>query len=190
MTVRPQSLTLATVAKEPSGPQFRSALKRFATGVTVITTVGQDRAPVGLTANSFNSVSLDPPLVLWSLDKNSRSSPIFRQTRHYAICVLGSDQINLARQFASPIADRFAGVAWRGGKSGMPILENCAAWFECEGAFQHEAGDHTIFVGQVLDLGESDRTPLLYSGGSYGVPAPHPTHTHQTNLRRSIFAAK
>jgi len=154
--------------------RFRDALRRFATGVTIITTRTEDGRPIGLTANSFNSVSLTPPLVLWSLNKHSRSLPIFVEAKHYAINVLCADQMSLASRFASPIEDRFEGVQWRGGKDGMPIFDESVSWFECAGVHQYEGGDHIIFVGEVTDFGYSDRTPLLYAGGAYGVPTAHP----------------
>lgn len=154
--------------------RFRDALRRFATGVTIITARTGEGVPIGLTANSFNSVSLTPPLVLWSLNKHSRSLPIFLETKHYAINVLSAEQKDLAARFASPIEDRFEGVEWRSGKATMPIFDESVAWFECTGVHQYEGGDHIIFVGEVTDFGYSDRTPLLYAGGNYGVPVAHP----------------
>src|SRR5690606_38684730 len=154
--------------------RFRDALRRFATGVTIITTRTGEGVPIGLTANSFNSVSLTPPLVLWSLNKHSRSLPIFLEAEHYAINVLCAEQMKLASRFASPIENRFAGVEWRAGKSNMPIFDDSVSWFECKSVYQYEGGDHVIFVGEVTDFGYSDRTPLLYAGGNYGVPAAHP----------------
>ncbi len=156
--------------------RLRDALGRFATGVTIITTSSHDGAPLGLTANSFSSVSLTPPLVLWSLNRRSRSLPLFEAATHYAINVLCMDQIGLAGRFASPIDNRFEGVEWRRGKSGMPLFDGCVAWFECSSVFKYEGGDHVIFVGQVEDFGHGDRVPLLYASGNYSVPTPHP-HT-------------
>lgn len=154
--------------------RFRDAMRRFATGVTIITARDANDVPVGLTANSFNSVSLTPPLVLWSLNKLSRSLPVFMQAQHYAVSVLCSDQMNLAARFASPIEDRFSGIDWHSLSTGSPLFEGCVAWFECSSVHRYEGGDHIIFVGEVLNFGHSDRAPLLYSGGAYGVPAPHP----------------
>lgn len=154
--------------------RFRDAMRRFATGVTIITTRDGDAVPVGLTANSFNSVSLTPPLVLWSLNKHSRSLPVFMTADYYAVNVLCSDQKGLAARFASPIDDRFAGIEWHSGATGTPLFDGCVAWFECASVHRHEGGDHIIFVGEVLNFGHSDRIPLLYAGGAYGVPAPHP----------------
>ena len=154
--------------------RFRDAMRRFATGVTIITTRDAEHTPVGLTANSFNSVSLTPPLVLWSLNKHARSLPIFMEAEHYAVSVLCADQMPLAARFASPIDDRFAGVEWHRGPTGVPLFDGCVAWFECASVHRYEGGDHVIFVGEVLNFGHSDKVPLLYAGGTYGVPAVHP----------------
>ncbi|MDR3400077.1 MAG: flavin reductase family protein [Pandoraea sp.] len=153
---------------------FRHALGRFATGVTIVTTTAPDGVPVGLTANSFNSVSLSPPLVLWSINKRSRSLEVFESSGRFAINVLCADQMPLAARFASPVPDRFEGVEWRTGRSGMPLFDGCVAWFECRLTFKYEGGDHFIFVGEVVDVGHCDRVPLLYAGGAYGVPTQHP----------------
>ncbi len=154
--------------------RFRDALRRFATGVTIITTCSDDGTPIGLTANSFNSVSLTPPLVLWSLNKHSHSLSTFLNTKYYSVNVLCAAQMNLAARFASPIDNRFEGVEWRSGKAGTPLFDGCVAWFECASVHQYEGGDHVIFVGEVTDFGHSDQVPLLYSGGAYGVPIVHP----------------
>jgi flavin reductase (DIM6/NTAB) family NADH-FMN oxidoreductase RutF len=154
--------------------RFRDAMRRFTTGVTIVATRDADGTPVGLTANSFNSVSLTPPLVLWSLDKSSRNLQIFLATEHFSVSVLCADQMGLAARFAAPIDDRFSDVAWHSGQAGMPLFEGCVAWFECASVHRYEGGDHIIFIGQVLDFGHSDRVPLIYSGGVFGVPGPHP----------------
>jgi flavin reductase (DIM6/NTAB) family NADH-FMN oxidoreductase RutF len=151
--------------------RFRAALRRFATGVTIVTTRGAAGTPIGMTANSFNSVSLDPPLVLWSLNKTSRNRAVFEQAGHYAINVLCREQADLAARFAAPLADRFAGIPWREGRSGMPLFEGCLAWFECCDGFRYEGGDHVIFVGEVVHFDHcDDRVPLLFHGGAYGEP--------------------
>ena len=165
------------MATELDSRRFRDALRRFATGVTIITTTTAEGVPIGLTANSFNSVSLTPPLVLWSLNKHSKSLAAFLETDHYAVSVLCAEQMALAARFAAPIEDRFEGVPWSRGGSGVPLLPDCVAWFECKNTFRHEGGDHIIFVGEVIDFGHSDRIPLLYAAGAYGVPAPHPALT-------------
>ena len=165
---------------------FRSALGQFATGVTIITTraAGRDGSPhlLGFTANSFNSVSLEPPLVLWSLARSATSLAAFLDISHYAINVLASDQIDLSRRFGSSsrraatpiVVDRFEGIAWREGTRGAPILEGCCAWFECFNRSRYEEGDHVIFVGQVERCGFADREPLIYQAGDYHMTQPHP----------------
>jgi flavin reductase (DIM6/NTAB) family NADH-FMN oxidoreductase RutF len=153
--------------------QFRDALAQFATGVTIITA----RAPhgfVGFTANSFNSVSLDPPLVIWSLARRSRSLAIFEGALQYAINVLAHDQIDLARRFSRPHTDRFAGVAFRQGASDAPLLEGCVAWFECRHHALHPAGDHMLFIGEVIATGHRRRLPLVWHSSRYRVNQLHP----------------
>lgn len=148
--------------------ELRQALGRFATGVTIVTTCDGDGARVGLTANSFNSLSLEPPLVLWSLRKASPSLATFAAARHFAVNVLGEAQIELSRRFASSaVADKFAEGAWGAAASGVPVLAGCAAVFECERVAQHDAGDHVLFVGRVCALTASDVPPLLFQAGHY-----------------------
>jgi 3-hydroxy-9,10-secoandrosta-1,3,5(10)-triene-9,17-dione monooxygenase reductase component len=161
--------------KRPAvGPRrFRAALAQFATGVTIITA----RAPhgfVGFTANSFNSVSLEPPLVIWSLARRSRSLAIFEGAVHYAINVLAHDQIELARRFSRPHTDRFAGVAFHLGVSNAPLIEGCAAWLECRHHALHPAGDHMLFIGEVLSTAHRRRQPLVWHSGRYRVSQLHP----------------
>ena len=173
------------VARQPDfdSGHFRGALGQFATGVTIITTrtVDRDGRPqlLGFTANSFNSVSLDPPLVLWSLALSAASMATFRDNSHYAVNVLASDQIELSRRFgtrssAVPVGDRFDGIAWREGFRGAPILDGCCAWFECFNRSRYEEGDHVIFVGEVERCDFSAREPLVYQGGDYHMTQPHP----------------
>ena len=139
------------------------------TGVTIVTTRGENGAPVGLTANSFTSVSLEPPLVLVCVDKRLRSYPAFRVGGHYAIHVLREDQAELSTRFATSGADKFEGVRCRRGLGGVPILPGYLALFECEIAQAHEAGDHAIFVGEVLrvEVPPGDLPPLGFLRGKY-----------------------
>lgn len=147
---------------------FRAALGRFATGVTLVTTQGSDGRPIGLTVSSFNSVSLAPPLVLWSLSLGSSSQPYFDIAADYAINVLAADQIDLARRFASRgIADRFEGVSWTPGLGGAPIIAGCAAVFECRSNARYVAGDHTIHVGEVLRCEHRVAPPLVFHAGGF-----------------------
>lgn len=148
---------------------FRRTLGSFATGVTVVSALAADGTPIGMTISSFNSVSLDPPLILWSLALTSPNIEAFRQTRHYAINVLSASQQNLSDRFASKTGNRFAGLHTQPGLDGIPLIEDCCAWFECSHEAQYPGGDHLIFVGRVerFDLGVAD-TPLLFHGGRYG----------------------
>jgi flavin reductase (DIM6/NTAB) family NADH-FMN oxidoreductase RutF len=144
---------------------FRDALGRFATGVTVITAEGT-QGPVGLTANSFAAVSLDPPLVLWSPARASRRFATFAHAPHFAIHVLAEGQEELARHFTRP-DDHFAGLHMTRSPEGMPLLPGTLARFECEHAAAHEAGDHVIVVGRVLRASFTDGAPLVFSRGRY-----------------------
>ncbi len=147
--------------------EFRKALGSFATGVTVITTRAPDGTPVGLTANSFNSVSLSPPLVLWSLARSSGALDIFRGARHWAVHVLSAAQEPLSSRFARRGEDKFAELELDEGPDGIPLLRDCTARFECRNSFQYEGGDHVIFVGEVLGFERRDDAPLVFHGGRY-----------------------
>lgn len=160
---------------------FRDALGNFATGVTIITTSAPDGEPVGLTVNSFNSVSLDPPLVLWSLARDALSLEIFQNTEHWAVHVLSSTQQNLSNLFASRGGDKFSQVETEAGVGGIPMLMDCTARFQCKTAYQYEGGDHVIFVGEVLDYDRSEAAPLVFHGGRYA----HATHRVQDHPPRS-----
>ena len=148
---------------------FRAALGTFATGVTVITAVGQDGKSIGLTANSFNSVSLDPPLVLWSLAKKAFNLQDFVAAKHWAVHILSADQEQMSNQFARGGADKFAGVDPVSSEHGVPLLQNCAARFECTSTFQYEGGDHIIFVGEVKKFERNDHPPLVFHAGKYAL---------------------
>lgn len=152
---------------------FRQALGQFATGVTIITARAPDGGLVGLTANSFSSVSLDPPLVLWSLAKTAKSLPVFQQTPHWAIHVLASDQMDLSNRFASKIDNKFEGIDIETGLGEVPLLKDFSARFQCRETCQYEGGDHIIFVGEVLDFEKSGKEPLLFHSGKYAQARPH-----------------
>ena len=147
--------------------QFRNALGQFATGVTIVTTLDAAKNPVGVTVSSFNSVSLDPPLVLWSLNKTSRSLEAFNQSEYFSVHVLAFDQQPLSNQFARRGVEKFAGVTVERGVGNVPIIPDCAAYFQCATAHRHDGGDHIIFVGEVVDYHNSGKTPLIFHGGSY-----------------------
>ena len=152
--------------------QFRDALGEFATGVTIICARTGDGRYVGLTANSFNSVSLDPPLVLWSLSRQSASLAAFEAAERYSINVLSAGQSELARRFSRPHEDRFAGVAYRMGWAGAPLIDGCAAWFECAHHARHPAGDHMIFVGDVATCERAGGHGLVFHHRLFGSVVP------------------
>jgi flavin reductase (DIM6/NTAB) family NADH-FMN oxidoreductase RutF len=156
-----------------SGDDFRAALAMFATGVTIVTARSARGPPVGLTANSFNSVSIEPPLILWSLSRQAGSMPAFARGSHYAINILAADQRDLAERFASKDVDRFDGVAFRPGTSGAPLLDGAAAVFECFNRSRYQEGDHVIFVGEVESCARRDGAhPLIFHGGRYFTELP------------------
>ena len=161
--------------REPnfSKAEFRAALGMFATGVTIVTARSSTGELVGLTANSFNSVSMAPPLVLWSLAKSATSMHAFSTGSHYAINILGADQQALALRFASRDADRFAGVDFVDGVAGAPLLAGAAATFECFNRSRYEEGDHVIFVGEVERCTQrTGASPLLFHGGKFYTEHP------------------
>lgn len=149
--------------------EFRKALATFTTGVTIITGMAPDGTPVGVTANSFNSVSLDPPLVLWSLAKSSRSLAAFDASPYWAVHILSADQDALSNRFAKSGADKFVDLPVETGAGGAPLLAGCAARLQCKTTFKYEGGDHIIFVGEVVGLDRSGVPPLVFHGGKYAV---------------------
>ena len=148
---------------------LRSTLGSFVTGVTIVTTRGPDGAPVGVTANSFNSVSLDPPMVLWSLAKSARCRAAFSAGRTWAVHVLSAAQQGLSARFASPIADKFEGLELEEGVGGLPLLNGCVARLQCKTAAEYGGGDHVILVGEVIAFDRTDAMPLLFHGGGYAL---------------------
>lgn len=156
-----------------SAQEFRAALGMFATGVTIVTARSADGQVIGLTANSFNSVSLSPPLVLWSLSRVAASLPVFSAGSHYAINILAADQKALAERFATRGADRWSGVTFDEGAGGAPLLHGAAASFECFNRSRYEEGDHVIFVGEVERCTHrTGASPLLFHGGRYFTEHP------------------
>lgn len=146
--------------------EFRAALARYATGVTVVTALS-DRGPIGMTANSFTSVSLDPPLVLWCPARASARCLTFVAADHYAIHVLAADQLDLCRRFARSGED-FSGVEMTTTPEGLPLLSGCLARFDCAAEAVHDGGDHAILVGRVLRAALRKGEPLLFWNGRYG----------------------
>jgi flavin reductase (DIM6/NTAB) family NADH-FMN oxidoreductase RutF len=147
--------------------QFRDALSQFATGVTIVCARAREGRYVGLTANSFNSVSLVPPLVLWSLGRRSASLAAFDACERYAVNVLAAGQVELARRFSRPHADRFAGVAYRLGWSNAPLIDGSVAWLECRHHARHVLGDHILFVGEVVTVARAGGAGLVFHHGNF-----------------------
>lgn len=163
----------ATPTSAFSPKDLRATLGLFATGVTIITTRAADGTPVGLTANSFNSVSMQPPLVLWSLGLSAGTWPVFQSCTHYAIHILRAEQQELALRFAARGVDRFADVPWREGIGGVPILDGAAALLECRHHNTHIEGDHAILIGEVLHCQhEANVQPLIFHGGRFFTELP------------------
>lgn len=146
---------------------YRRALSCFATGVTVVTTLDGDGQRVGITVSSFNSVSLDPPLVLWSIGKDSLSYDAFIKADSFVVNVLSSGQSDLSNRFAAKRTDKFNGLDCRSGIAGIPILPDCAASFECTTEHLYEGGDHTIIVGRVAKFADSAVDPLIIFRSDY-----------------------
>ena len=158
-------MTLSPMPLDPG--TMRSALSGFATGVTVVTCRTATGDAVGLTVSSFNALSLEPPLVLWSLRLASPSLAAFDAARHFAVNVLAEAQVELSRRFASAREDKFDDGAWSDGIGGAPLLAGCAASFECERLSSRTEGDHCLFVGRVLSATAQAVPPLVYHGGRY-----------------------
>ncbi|MBJ7539602.1 p-hydroxyphenylacetate 3-hydroxylase reductase component [Marinomonas transparens] len=165
--------------------EFRRALGNFATGVTVVTAQDANGNKVGVTANSFNSVSLDPPLVLWSLAKSSGSYQVFEHSEHFAVNILAADQIDLSNHFAKPSDDKFAEIDFDLGVGNSPILKNTTACFQCEKYQVIDGGDHWIMLGKVVAFDHVGRSPLLYVQGSYAGAIPFTGASSNQNVTPS-----
>ena len=148
--------------------QFRSALSCFATGVTIVTCLGEDGAPHGVTVNSFSSVSLSPPLIIFSLDLETRSLPSFQASAGFSVNVLASSQTSLSQKFAETGIEKWDDVTWHKGETGAPVLEGVIACLDCLPEAAYPGGDHLIFVGRVenCEVKEGD-APLLFYKGAY-----------------------
>ncbi|MCE7765877.1 flavin reductase [Pseudomonas putida] len=146
---------------------FRRTLGNFATGVTVITAVEPGGSKAGVTASSFNAVSLEPPLILWSINKRSSSYEVFESATHFAVNILAAGQIAISNQFARPSKDRFAGIEHVPGAGGAPLLADCAAHLQCENHQRLDGGDHWILIGKVVAFDDFDRAPLVFYQGAY-----------------------
>lgn len=152
---------------------FRRCLGQFATGVTVIT-AAHDGRRAGVTANSFASLSLDPPLVLWSIGRSSRAFQVFATTPRFAVNILAAEQIDVSQRFASAETDKFAGIAWRPGENGAPVLDGVAAQLECTTEAVHQGGDHVLLIGRVTRFARFDRNVLVFAQGRYSLAEDHP----------------
>lgn len=150
------------------GRTFRNIAGRFATGVTVVTTINKQGRPVGMTANSFTSLSLDPPLVLFCIGKSASLFSDFMEASAFAVNILAEEQEELSRRFAAKEIDRFAGVSYLTAKTGAPILKDVLGYFDCQVEARYEGGDHIIMIGRVVDGLERDGAPLVFYGGKYG----------------------
>lgn len=153
--------------------EFRQVLGHFPTGVTVVAAVS-DGEPAGLAIGSFGSVSLEPPLVMFCPGKSSSSWPAIERSGVFCVNVLAADQADLSSRFAGREPDKFAGVAWSTRSTGSPVIDGCLAWIDCTIETVHEAGDHWIVIGRVVDLGvgRPDAGPLIFFKGGYGGVAP------------------
>lgn len=164
----PMQCTTSTPSPKFDCRALRNTLGRFATGIAVVTAVDPDGHPVGLTVNSFAAVSLEPPLVLWSLAKSSHNLEAFRRASHHCINILAADQVDISNRFATWPVDRFAGLPWHPGLGGAPRLEGCCASFEVKNDIQYPGGDHLIFVSEVERFEEAPHlAPLIFHGGRY-----------------------
>ena len=165
--------TLASDATGPLGEQafdqkdFRHALGTFVTGVTIVTTLRVGGEPIGVTANSFSSVSLSPPLVLWSLEKSSQNPRTFQSAEYFAINILAADKMNLSQHFSRHRPDKFNGIAWQPGLGGVPMLDNVVMQLCCRNVIHHDGGDHIIFIGRVDYYMYAGRHPLVFARGLY-----------------------
>jgi flavin reductase (DIM6/NTAB) family NADH-FMN oxidoreductase RutF len=157
----------STSAEGFNARELRNALGAFATGVTIITTRSRDGKPHGITVNSFSSVSLNPPLVLWSSSLYAQSLPAFQEASHFVVNILAFDQIELSNKFATQNDDKFVDVDHIVPESGAPVLIGAAAHFECRNEFRHYGGDHIIFIGHVERFAYTDRPTLLFCRGKY-----------------------
>ena len=147
--------------------EFRQILGTFATGVTVVTACSKTGELAGLTINSFTSVSLDPPLILWCLANSSDNLELFQTTKRFAVNILAADQKDISLHFAKRQKDKFDYLPYRTGLDGNPLLENCVSWLQCRTVAQYVAGDHTVFIGEVEQIESSGKDALLYHQGEY-----------------------
>lgn len=154
--------------------EFRRVLGQFATGVAVVTTRAKDGTPAGVTVNSFTSVSLNPPLVLWCLARSSQNLSAFRKASHFAVNILAAGQHALSRKFAESVPNKFDGVDCAEGKAGVPLLRGVIARLVCRKVRRFDGGDHDIFLGRVEEYARADGKPLVFHSGRYHIVTHHP----------------
>ncbi len=164
---------MESAARSFDARELRQVLGAFVTGVTVITTVDAAGKPHGLTVNSFSSVSLDPPLVLWSQSMGAPSHPVFSGAERFAVNILADDQVDVSNRFARGGADKFSGTAVQPGLGGVPLIGGCAAHLECRRVHSYPGGDHVVFIGEVERIERHGRAPLVFGGGKYLVAQAH-----------------
>ena len=172
-----QSATQSPLTSIESGTfdprDFRHALGCFGTGVTIITTITGDGRKIGLTANSFSSVSLNPPLILWSLVNHSPNMQAFQDCKYFCVNVLNKSQSETALHFARPSEDKFDGIDWQPGVTDTPKINGALAHFECRNSYRYYGGDHVIFLGEVETYSYRSGDPLIFSRGTFGEFTPH-----------------
>lgn len=152
--------------------EFRDALSSFATGVTIVTARADSGKPVGMTCSSFNSVSMDPPLILWSVTKTAMSAPAFKSAQHFAVHVLAFDQTDLSNRFARSGEDKFGDTDHSFDSNSVPIIGGTASRFDCKQWAVYDGGDHWIILGEVLNFNRSKKEGLVFAGGSYATASP------------------
>lgn len=168
MSTAPQTPSAAVPFEQlDSAQQFKLAMSQFATGITVMSVLDANGKPVGMTANSFNSVSLHPPLVLWSLAKKSSHFTAFEQSKHYGVSILSSEQEAISQRFSTFKGDRFEGVETSLGSTGVPFIANSLAQFECKTRSVYDEGDHVILVGEVIHCHVNTGAALIYHARKY-----------------------
>ena len=176
------STALATEPEAAAGNaidpmELRRCLGSFVTGVTVITTLDETGAPIGMTANSFNSVSLDPPIIVWSLRTNARTFPVYANASRFVVNILAEGQVDVSNRFAKSGPDRFDGVAWSKGIDGVPLIDGCSAHLECRTEATYPGGDHLLFLGRVERIVNASLKPLAFGSGKYMVVHPYDNAT-------------
>lgn len=153
--------------RQPDPALYRDVMGAFPTGVTVITLAMPEGQRIGVTASSFNTVSLDPPLILWSLALKAPSLQAFRAVEHFAVNILADDQRDTALQFARPSDDKFAGIGTSTGLTGAPLIDGALAHIECRVAARYPGGDHEIMLGEVVAMRRRDGKPLVFQRGAF-----------------------